>query len=128
MIPSILDFCLIARARISIPRTKSMPDKGHPCLTEKFRGKTIARDTACGIAVKCLNPIFEVGTKMKLLKNLKKEVPFNRIKGFFKVKENRETREVLGCGVTDDIAYKSYVFSDIPSFDIASLIRIYYVW
>ena len=39
MMPSILEFCIIASASISIPKTKSIPDKGHPCQTPRARLK-----------------------------------------------------------------------------------------
>ena len=37
--PPILEFCTIASASISIPKTKSIPDKGHPCRTPRSRLK-----------------------------------------------------------------------------------------
>ena len=39
MMPSILEFCIIASASISIPKTKSIPDKGHPCQKPRSRLK-----------------------------------------------------------------------------------------
>ena len=38
-IPWILEFCIIASASISIPKIKSIPDKGHPCRTPRSRLK-----------------------------------------------------------------------------------------
>ena len=37
--PLILEFCIIASASISIPKTKSIPDKGHACQTPRSRLK-----------------------------------------------------------------------------------------
>ena len=40
VMPSILGFYLIASARNSIPRTKSMPYNGQPCLMPRSRLKS----------------------------------------------------------------------------------------
>ena len=71
-------------------------------------------------------PNFEVRTKIKFVKSFKKEVPFYGIKCLFEVEEDSKTGQVFCCGVTYNVTNESYVFTDVPSFDIAGLISVYH--
>ena len=62
------------------------------------------------------------------VKNLKREIPFYRIKCVFKVEEDSKTGEVFCCGVPNNVTNESDVFNDITCFDIASLISVYQKW
>ena len=55
---------------------------------------TIVCDKVSCVAMESLYPVFEVRTKLKFLNNLKKEIPFYRIKYLFKVEEDSNTGEV----------------------------------
>ena len=52
----------------------------------KIRSKTVVCNTACYVTVERLYPVFKSKrTKVKQVKDLKKEILLNRIKGFFQV-------------------------------------------
>ena len=123
--PSIFGFFLIASARISIPSTKSVPDSGQPCRTPRSRLK---KSEAKPLFVTQLVMLqYNVCTQcLKSVKSFKKEVPFYGIKCLFKVEENSNTGQVFCCGVTNNVTNESYVFTDVPSFDITGLISVYH--